>query len=56
MELKKVAIIGTGAVGSYILWGLLKKPELDVCVIADGERKARAGQAADPWAHAGALE
>jgi len=41
MELKKVAIIGAGAVGCYILWGLSQKETIEVSVIADGERKGR---------------
>lgn len=41
MTIKTVAILGTGAVGSYVLWGLSNKPEIDVCVVASGERKAR---------------
>lgn len=41
MEINSVAILGAGAVGSYILWGLSNKPEVDVCVIAKGERKER---------------
>ncbi|MBQ6407718.1 MAG: ketopantoate reductase family protein [Butyrivibrio sp.] len=41
MELKKIAIIGAGAVGCYILWGLSNKEDIDVSVIAQGERKER---------------
>ena len=41
MEFKKVALIGVGAVGSYILWGLSQKDGIDLCVIAEGERKDR---------------
>ena len=40
MDFKSVAILGAGAVGSYILWGLSKK-ELDLCIIAEGKRKER---------------
>ena len=36
-----VGIIGTGAVGSYILWGLTDKADTEVFVIAQGERKQR---------------
>lgn len=39
--IKNVAILGTGAVGSYLLWGLSQKEDLDLCVIAQGERKER---------------
>jgi 2-dehydropantoate 2-reductase len=44
MEIKKVALIGAGAVGAYFIWGLEDKivdNEIDFCVIADGERKKR---------------
>ncbi len=39
MKYQSVAILGAGAVGS-ISWGLQKK-EIDLCVVASGERKAR---------------
>lgn len=39
MEYKNIAILGAGAVGSYILWGLSKKDDISVCIIADGARK-----------------
>jgi 2-dehydropantoate 2-reductase len=44
MEIKKVALIGAGAVGAYFIWGLENKinsKEIDFCVVADGERKER---------------
>ena len=41
MEIKKVAIIGAGAIGAYFLWGMKSLPEGDVFLIADGERKER---------------
>lgn len=41
MKIKSVAILGAGAVGSYLLWGLSQKSDIDLCVIAEGERKAR---------------
>lgn len=41
MEFKKVVIIGAGAVGCYILWGLTQKENIDLSVIASGERKER---------------
>ncbi|MCR4960765.1 MAG: ketopantoate reductase family protein [Lachnospiraceae bacterium] len=37
----KVAIIGAGAVGCYILWGLSQKENIELSVIASGERKER---------------
>lgn len=41
MQYKSVAILGAGAVGCYVLWGLSHKTELDLCIVADGERKKR---------------
>lgn len=41
MEFKKIAIIGAGAVGCYILWGLSQKENIDISVIAQGDRKER---------------
>lgn len=41
MEFKNVAIIGAGAVGSYMLWGLSQKKDIELSVIASGERKKR---------------
>ncbi len=41
MELKKVVIIGAGAVGCYVLWGLSQKDDIDLSVIASGKRKER---------------
>jgi 2-dehydropantoate 2-reductase len=44
MEIKKIALIGAGAVGAYFIWGLENKinsKEIDFCVVADGERKER---------------
>lgn len=41
MEFKKVAILGAGAVGSYVIWGLSEKKDIALCVVADGARKER---------------
>lgn len=41
MKYTNVAIIGAGAVGSYLIWGLSGKKDISLCVIADGERKER---------------
>lgn len=38
MEFKKVVIIGAGAVGCYILWGLSHQGTLELSVIASGKR------------------
>ncbi len=39
--MRKVAIIGAGAVGCYMLWGPSQKEGIDMSVIASGERKER---------------
>lgn len=41
MEYKKVAILGAGAVGAYMLWGLSKREDIELCLVADGARKER---------------
>ncbi len=41
MDYKKIAIIGAGAVGCYILWGLSQKNDIELSVIASGARKER---------------
>lgn len=41
MDYKKIAILGAGAVGCYVLWGLTEKRNMDICVVASGERKTR---------------
>ena len=40
-KIKKVALIGAGAVGAYFVWGLSGKLGDNFCVIASGERKNR---------------
>ena len=44
MKIKTVALIGAGAVGSYVTWGLMDKLGDDFCIIADGRRKERLEQ------------
>lgn len=44
MKIKTVALIGAGAVGSYVTWGLMDKLGDDFCIIADGKRKQRLEQ------------
>lgn len=39
--IRKVALIGAGAVGSYIIWGLSGKKNTEFGVVADGERADR---------------
>lgn len=41
MKIKKVALLGAGAVGAYFIWGLSEKMGDDFCVVAKGERKKR---------------
>ena len=41
MDFKKIAILGAGAVGCYILWGLSNKEDIDISVIASGKRKEK---------------
>ena len=41
MKIKKVAVLGAGAVGSYIIWGLSKRTDIQLGVIAEGDRAER---------------
>lgn len=41
MDYRKVAILGAGAVGAYVLWGLSQKNDIELCIVADGERRLR---------------
>lgn len=41
MKIKTVAVLGAGAVGSYIIWGLSEREDIKLGVIAEGERKER---------------
>ncbi|OLA25733.1 MAG: 2-dehydropantoate 2-reductase [Faecalibacterium sp. CAG:82-related_59_9] len=41
MKLEKVAVLGAGAVGAYVLWGLSEKPGIRLGVVAEGERAQR---------------
>ena len=38
MSIKSVGIIGAGAVGSYVIWGLSDVKDIKLGVIASGER------------------
>ena len=38
MKIKSVAVLGAGAVGSYVIWGLSEKKDIRLGVIASGER------------------
>ena len=41
MKIKSVAVLGAGAVGSYVIWGLSEKADIRLGVIAEGERAER---------------
>ncbi len=41
MEIRKIALLGAGAVGSYIIWGLAGREDVRLGVIAEGERAER---------------
>lgn len=49
MEIKKVAILGAGAVGSYVIEGISGCREIRLGVIAEGERNARLKSAGYKW-------
>ena len=38
MKINSVAILGAGAVGSYMIWGLSERDDIELGVIAEGER------------------
>ncbi len=41
MKIKTVAVLGAGAVGSYMIWGLSKRDDIRLGVVAEGERAQR---------------
>lgn len=41
MEFKRIGILGAGAVGAYVIWGLSQKPGTELFLIAEGARKER---------------
>ena len=41
MKIRSVAVLGAGAVGAYILYGLSQTKDVDFCVVVDGARKER---------------
>lgn len=41
MKIEKVAILGAGAVGAYVIWGLSKRTDISLGLIAEGERSER---------------
>ena len=47
MKIHSAAILGAGAVGSYLLWGLTDKPGVTVSVVAEGARADRLRRTAE---------
>lgn len=41
MQIKKVAVLGAGAVGSYVIWGLSQRNDISLGVVAENERAER---------------
>lgn len=41
MKMQSVAVLGAGAVGSYVIWGLSERKDIKLGVIAEGERAGR---------------
>ncbi len=41
MAIKNVALLGAGAVGSYFIWGLTEKTDIELSLVATGERAER---------------
>ena len=41
MKIKTVAVLGAGAVGSYVIWGLSNRKDIRLGVIVEGERAER---------------
>lgn len=48
MNIKKVAVLGAGAVGSYVIWGLSARRDIELGVVADGPRGERLVKKAVP--------
>lgn len=41
MKIRTVAVLGAGAVGSYVIWGLSQREDIRLGVIAEGARAER---------------
>ena len=41
MKIQSVAVLGAGAVGSYVIWGLSERKDIKLGVSAEGERAGR---------------
>lgn len=48
MDIRKVAVLGAGAVGSYVIWGLSARRDIELGVVADGPRGERLAKKAVP--------
>ena len=42
-----VAVLGAGAVGSYVIWGISSLDDVELGVIAEGERAERIKRVSD---------
>ena len=38
MKIKTVAVLGAGAVGSYVIWGLSRRKDIRLGVLTEGKR------------------
>lgn len=59
MDIRKVAVLGAGAVGSYVIWGLSARTDIELGVVAEGrrgERLAQEGCAVKPSARYSTLQ
>ena len=45
MNIKRVAVLGAGAVGSYVIWGLSNNKDITLGVIAERETNASKNEA-----------
>ena len=50
MDIRKVAVLGAGAVGSYVIWGLSARRDIELGVVADGPRGERLKKDGREWA------
>ncbi len=41
MKIRSVAVLGAGAVGSFLIYSLMQREDVDLCVVARGDRKER---------------
>lgn len=48
MQIKSVAVLGAGAVGSYVIWGLSSRKDIRLAVIAEGPRAERLNNRESP--------